>query len=112
MSDYNRRSCSTLWRLSRVDMSRALNIAVLNVDSCTIGEVYGNNIDCILLSENTVESDLSRNAEAAGCSELNTVECELGLASDSGANVKSDNANFQLADEYAGLWLQNVVTLS
>ena len=48
MSDYNRRSRSTLWRQARVDLSRARNCAVLNVDSCTMGEVYENNIECIL----------------------------------------------------------------
>jgi len=86
MSDCNRRSGSTLWRPARVDLSRARNCAVLNVDSCTMGEVYENNIECILLSENSVESDFSRNAAAAGCSELNTVECEFSLTYDSGSN--------------------------
>ena len=51
-------------------MSLALNSAV---GSCTIEEVYEDNMECILLSEDMVESDFSCNAAAAGCSELNTV---------------------------------------
>ena len=74
MSDKNRRSRSTLWRQARSEMSRALDSAVLNVD--TIDEMYENYMDCSLHYENAFESAVSF-AAAADSSELNTAACEL-----------------------------------
>lgn len=88
-------------------MSRAIDSAVLNVDSYTIDEMYGNDMGCNLHYENTFESGFNCVAAAAS-SELTTVECEFGLASNTEANEKSDSPNLQLDDDFVGWRWQNV----